>query len=143
MSGSEPQPVSNHDPAGDGRGEDPTTQRLIAFLRSEGAAQARHGGRRTLLDHLIGTADIVRRWNLPPALQHAAVIHSVYGTDVYQRRLLPWSRRGALRAVAGEQAERLAYLFCVTPRDPLLAGTHLWTNHLNRASAGDASANAG
>jgi aspartate beta-hydroxylase len=102
--------------------------RLIAFLRSEGATQMRHG-RRPLLGHLIGTYEIVRRWNQPVALQHAALIHSVYGTDVYRQQLLPRSRRDELIEVAGGEAERLAFLFSVTARDHLLAGTHVWTTN--------------
>ncbi len=79
-----------------------------------------------MLDHLIGSYEIVRRWNQPVALQHAALIHSVYGTGVYRQRLLPPSRRADLIKIAGDEVERLAYLFSVTAREPLLAGTHLW-----------------
>jgi aspartate beta-hydroxylase len=68
----------------------------------------------------------VRRWKQPAWLQHAALIHSVYGTDAYQKELLDSSERTVLAAAAGDRAERLAYLFCVTPRGPLLAGTHRW-----------------
>jgi Aspartyl/Asparaginyl beta-hydroxylase len=79
-----------------------------------------------LLDHLVGTYEIARRWDQPVHLQHGALIHSVYGTDVFQRQLLPLAGRDELRRVAGERAERVAYLFSVVPRDILLAGTHLW-----------------
>jgi hypothetical protein len=63
-------------------------------------------------------------------LQHAALIHSVYGTESYERQLLPAARRAEVAAVAGDRAERLAYLFSVTPRRPLFAGTHLWARDL-------------
>ncbi|MBV9414364.1 MAG: aspartyl/asparaginyl beta-hydroxylase domain-containing protein [Solirubrobacterales bacterium] len=54
----------------------------------------------------------------------------MYGTDAYERRLLDADRRAALARIAGDRAERLAYLFCVTPRRPLLAGTHRWARDL-------------
>lgn len=98
----------------------------MAFLRHEGAAKHTHAGGRTLLEHLIGTYEIVRRWNQPSWLQHAALIHSVYGTDAHPNALLAATRRSALASLAGERAERIAYLFCVTPTPPLIAGTYKW-----------------
>jgi aspartyl/asparaginyl beta-hydroxylase (cupin superfamily) len=105
---------------------DETAKALISFLRSEGAASRTHADERTLLDHLLGVYEIVRRWNQPLVVQHAALIHSVYGTDVYHQQLLALSRRAEVAEIAGESAERLAYLFCRTPRGPLLAGTYRW-----------------
>ncbi len=113
-------------------------ERLRAFLIAEGADRRGHARSRTLLGHLLGTHEIVRRWNQPRELQYAALVHSVYGTDVYERPLLPLSRRRELIELAGERAERLAYLFSVTPRDVLFAGTHLWARELPaRANGGD------
>jgi hypothetical protein len=109
---------------------DGTAEELISFLRSEGAARRGHGDDRALLDHLVGTYETVRRWNQPARLQYAALIHSVYGTDVYHQQLLPVSRRHDVAKIAGDEAERFAYLFCVTPRDLLFAGTHVWARDL-------------
>ena len=106
--------------------DDQVAQALIEFLRREGATSLDHGLGRTLLDHLVETYAITRRWQQPRWLQHAALIHSVYGTDTFERPLLPPSRRDELRQLAGERAERLAHLFSVVPRDPLFAGTHTW-----------------
>ncbi len=74
----------------------PPKERTIAGMRA-----VEH-----LLDHLIGTADIVRRWTQPRELQYAALIHSVYGTDVYEQPLFALSRRAELAELAGERAER-------------------------------------
>jgi Aspartyl/Asparaginyl beta-hydroxylase len=115
--------------------EDPTGQRIVGFLRAQDADRIDHGGPQSLLDHLIGTYEIVRRWNQPERFQHAALIHSVYGTDRYHPQLLPLSSRNDLINVAGDQAERLAYLFCVTPRKLVFAGTHLWTRTVPTSSA--------
>jgi aspartate beta-hydroxylase len=106
---------------------DCAAESVIAFLEQEGAANLRHEHGRTLLDHLVETYAILRRWNQPVWLQRAGLIHSVYGTDAFEHRLLAPARRAELTALVGEQAERLAYLFGITPRGPLLAGTHRWT----------------
>jgi aspartyl/asparaginyl beta-hydroxylase (cupin superfamily) len=116
--------------------DDGGTDAIIAFLLREGSADQLHAGSRTLLDHLLGSCSIVGRWGQPLWLQHAALIHSVYGTDSYDPQLLSETRRSEVAAVAGERAERLAYLFCVTPRRPLFAGTHLWARDLPTRSAG-------
>jgi Aspartyl/Asparaginyl beta-hydroxylase len=123
--------------------DDPTAERVITFLRAQGAGRYGHGVGRSLLDHLVGTYEIVGRWEQPSWLQHAALIHSVYGTEAYRRRLIPTSRRREVGALAGERAERLAHLFAVTPRRILFAGTYRWARGLVAASGdrgGDASA---
>ncbi|MDQ6834738.1 MAG: aspartyl/asparaginyl beta-hydroxylase domain-containing protein [Actinomycetota bacterium] len=128
-------PGSTQSETGLGRRDEPTADRLIAFLEAEGASRYGHGAGRSLLDHLVGTYEIAGRWEQPPWLQHAALIHSVYGTESYRPQLIPWSRRDEVIALAGEQAERLAYLFAVTPRRGLFAGTHRWTRGLVTASS--------
>ena len=90
------------------------------FLDRSGARQLPHAHGRTLRDHLVGTRGILKRWLQPRWIQNAGAVHSVYSTAVYRRQLLPLSRRDEVRAVVGERAERLAYLFCVLDRDDLL-----------------------
>ena len=136
MSGSTAGPGANANDRGRVTGDDRRTERLIGFLRSEGAGRLAHGDDRTLLEHLVGTYEIVCRWNQPPRLRYAALIHSVYGTDVFHQQLLLLSRRHDVIKIAGDQAERLAYLFCVTPRDLLFAGTHVWARDLPPPSGG-------
>jgi aspartate beta-hydroxylase len=108
---------------------------ITDLLRSRGADQLSHGGGRTLLDHLLETRALIRRWHQPAWLQDAALIHSVYGTDAYRHQLLPLSARSEVAAAAGDRAERLAYLFSVTPRGPLLAGTYRWARGIPPRSA--------
>lgn len=87
-----------------------------AFLLEAGASQLPHARGLTLLDHLLETRAVIKRWGLPLFLQDSAALHSIYGTDVYQRRLISTSSRRDVRQIAGETAERLAYLFCTLPR---------------------------
>ncbi|HEY2260578.1 MAG TPA: aspartyl/asparaginyl beta-hydroxylase domain-containing protein [Solirubrobacteraceae bacterium] len=110
--------------------DDATAAAIVDLLGGAGAAQLRHVGDRRLLDHLLGTYFLLRRWGQPPWLCHAGLLHSVYSTDAYRQRLLSPTRRAAVAAVAGAHAERIAFLFCVTPRRPLFAGTHLWARGL-------------
>ncbi len=117
--------------------QDEIADRAIALLRAEGAGDGRHGGGRSLLEHLIGTYEIVRRWEQPAWLAHAALIHSVYGTEAYHHQLIAPTRRREVSALVGERAERLAHLFATTPRRRLFAGTHRWTRSM---AAGDPAA---
>ena len=117
--------------------EEPLAEALVALLESEGAAALPHSGGRTLLDHLRETSAIVRRWGQPVWLQRAALIHSVYGTESYAPQLTPAARRAHCAAAPGPRAERLAYLFSVTPRRPLFAGTHRWARDLPLRSTAD------
>ena len=110
--------------------DDRTAVAIIAFLQAEGGSDLSHAGGRSLLDHLVGTYAILRRWGQPLWLQHAALLHSVYGTDAYPQRLLSPARGIDVAAMAGDRVERLAYLFAVTPRRPLVAGTYRWTRDL-------------
>jgi hypothetical protein len=116
--------------------DDQTALAIIDLLRERGVAALPHAGGRTLLGHLVGSYAIVRRWGQPQWLQHAALIHSIYGTDAYHEQLMSASGAGAVAAVAGDRAERLAWLFSVTPRRPLFAGTYKWMTDLPLRAAG-------
>src|SRR5215469_3771624 len=88
--------------------DDRVAGQLIELLAQEGAGDVRHAHGRTLLDHLTETYAILRRWDQPVWLQHAGLIHSVYGTDRFGHQLLPAARRAELVALVGERAERIA-----------------------------------
>lgn len=109
---------------------DPEFAPIVSLLRAPGADQLGHGGGRSLLEHLVGTCVLAARWRLPAWLQRAALIHSVYGTDAYHQQLIPLASRAEVAAVAGERAERLAYLFGVLPRRAVLGGAWRWTPSL-------------
>src|SRR5947209_7941148 len=80
---------------------------VARFLQEVGADQLPHAHGKSLFQHLIGTAEILERWGEPPWLCTAGLIHSVYSTDVYTKQLLDISRREEVRAVTGEEGERL------------------------------------
>lgn len=94
---------------------------VAEFLEEQGAGQFAYAQGRTLLDHLLGTRDVVRRWSQPRWVQDAAAVHSVYSTDAYEAELFSRSSRKDVSEIVGARAERLAHLFCVVPRRSLFS----------------------
>lgn len=90
----------------------------VQFLKAQGADRVPHS-HATLLDHLVCTAEILERWGADEPACLGGLLHSVYGTDGFTTQLIPLTDRHILRAVIGEEAERLAYLFCFADRRSL------------------------
>jgi Cupin superfamily protein len=96
---------------------------LFELLRELGADQIPHS-RRTLLEHLIGTADIIRRWTDDENTYKAALFHSSYGTEFFKNAPLKSltdsveARKRIMDAI-DPAAERLVYVFCVMDRGSL------------------------
>lgn len=85
-------------------------EKVVNFLKERSANEVRHSGG-NLLDHLIGVEAILRRWDEPAAVQLAGLFHSIYGTESFRRAILSPHSRGEVRAIIGEEAEALAWLF--------------------------------
>ena len=81
----------------------------INFLNNIDANHKSHSGR-TLIDHLIGVHDILKKWDCPQYLQDAGLFHSVYGTIVFKHQST--NDRDAVKKLIGEQAEELVWNFC-------------------------------
>ena len=99
----------------------PSANRCAELLERLGARSVRHGRGRTLYQHLLETSTILGVWAQPLHVREAGALHSVYGTDVFRGRLLGLERRAEIRALVGEQGERLVYLFAVLPRADVFA----------------------
>ena len=69
-----------------------------------------------LLEHLRGTHDLLHSWGNDQAVCVGGLFHSIYGTQAYHTRSASLEDRQRIRAVIGERAERLAFLFCVSNR---------------------------
>lgn len=87
----------------------------IEFLQQFGIEKMGHSGQ-GLLNHLLGTREILAEWGARQALCDAGLFHSVYGTESYTGTTVPMSMRDLVREVIGEEAEELAYLFGVMRR---------------------------
>ena len=90
-------------------------QNHLALLEKLGAHRTSHS-RRTLMAHLQGTWNLLAEWGNPPAVCVAGLLHSVYGTYIFDGQCADVSRRGTIREVIGSDAERLVYVFGVTDR---------------------------
>lgn len=88
---------------------------LLAFLEEQQADRTRHSGR-MLLDHLVGTHDLLRAWGASETVCLAGLYHSIYGTRRFRHQSWPLNDRDTIRALIGDDAEALVYLFCVTDR---------------------------
>lgn len=90
-----------------------TTDRTQALLLLDdlGASQVPHSGR-SLLDHLLGTADVLASWGACPRVELAGLLHSVYGTGSFEDALLGWGDRHRVVTAVGQDVERLVYLYC-------------------------------
>jgi len=84
--------------------------KVIEFLLDNDADENAHSGR-NLLNHLLGTAELLMEWKCDKDLVLAGLCHSIYGTDSYHTVTIDPSRRDEVRALIGEKAEKLAWEF--------------------------------
>ena len=89
-----------------------STSTKIQFLKDCGADLCTHSGG-TLLEHLVGTRDILREQGAPEYLQDAGLFHSVYGTAYYMPEEGISTSREDIQKLIGIQAEEIAYWYCV------------------------------
>lgn len=97
---------------------DPELENALALLEEIGAEDVDHP-RGTLADHLRGTYDILKAWGCSTDVTLAGLYHSVYGTDVFKTVALAPDARDKVVAAIGEDAERLAYVYCALVRESL------------------------
>ena len=83
---------------------------ILDFLLDNGADKNSHSGR-NLMQHLVGTAELLKGWNCDKDVVIAGLCHSIYGTDSYHTVTIDPSRRNEIRALIGDKAESLAWEF--------------------------------
>jgi hypothetical protein len=104
---------------------DTSLDERVRVLRSVKTDQIAHS-ERALLDHLLGTRQMLVDWGARPALCDAGLFHSVYGTEHFAPTPAELSRRPEIQRLIGPEAEQLAWLFCIMRRDS-------FDENLNRA----------
>src|SRR5258708_11425671 len=87
---------------------DATFKQLTDFLVALGTDKVPHTDE-VFLAHLIGVYRDLKDWDCDEDVCRAGMFHSIYGTEKFQLFSLPLARRGEVRALIGERAERLAY----------------------------------
>ena len=86
----------------------------IDFLESIGCGETMHSGR-TLLEHLVGVYKILHEGFAPLHVCDAGLFHSVYGTAYFKPKTISLDNRDIVKDIIGEEAENLAFMFCVIP----------------------------
>ncbi len=94
---------------------DPLYKPMTAFLIGLGIEEMSHTGK-SYIGHLIAVHRLMEESGCDRDSCRAALFHSIYGTEEFQRFQLPLERRDEVRALIGERAERLAYLNCAMDR---------------------------
>jgi (p)ppGpp synthase/HD superfamily hydrolase len=85
---------------------DPLYQQMTAFLLGQGIGGMEHTGK-TYLGHLIAVHRLMEEQGCAADACRAGLLHSIYGTEAFQRFQLPVARRHEVRDLIGERAERL------------------------------------
>lgn len=96
------------------------TEELKQLLLELGTDRIQHA-RSSFMEHLEGTAHLLRQWGNDEALCLAGLFHSIYGTQDFEHQSLGYEKREKLREAIGEEAEELAYLFSVCDRRTFFA----------------------
>ena len=89
-----------------------STKTKIEFLKKIGADKVNHG-EGTLLEHLINTSKRLRDMGCEDFVQDAGLFHSVYGTVYFRPDAGLIDDRQVVIDLIGEQAEEIAYWFCI------------------------------
>jgi len=85
-------------------------QTVKAWLRERGAENIDHPGG-TLYAHLSRVHDRLGALGYGEQVRLAGLAHAAYGTDGFALALLPVADRAVLRALVGDPAEGLIYLY--------------------------------
>jgi hypothetical protein len=94
---------------------DQNYKRMTDFLVGLGIDKVNHTTK-TYLGHLVGLHRLMEKQGCTEEVCRAGMFHSIYGTQKFQGFKLPLERRGEVRELIGERAERLAYLNCAMYR---------------------------
>ena len=92
-----------------------TLKQMSDFLIEIGADQVSHTDK-GYLAHAIGVYNDLKKWGCSEELTRVGVLHSIYGTELFQRFTLPLERRDEVRELIGDRAEQVAYLNCAMDR---------------------------
>jgi hypothetical protein len=88
----------------------------LRFLRKANTEGMPHSDR-GLLDHLLGTRQLLVEWGSRPARGDAGLFHSIYSTEHYEQTAVALTRRDEVWQLIGEEAESLVLLFCMMRRE--------------------------
>lgn len=70
----------------------------------------------TLIDHLTGTADLLKLWSASGTLQDAGLFHAAYGTAGFDTKMVSINQRENISEIIGNEAEDIVYTYCACDR---------------------------
>jgi len=73
----------------------------------------------TLMQHLVGTRDILTSWGASAQLQDAGLFHASYSTAGFRNRLVALDQRQQITDLIGKDAEKIVYEYCACDREVL------------------------
>lgn len=108
----------------------PIDSKYLSFLRDHGADKVQHSNR-TLLDHLVGTYNLLQTWDNEQHVCLVGLFHSVYGTRTFTDGLLNLDQRALVKRLLGDKIEHWVYHFATENRDDFFTDIYNGDNDLN------------
>jgi len=107
---------------------DPQRDKLQSFLTLIGAEDVKHSGR-TLWTHLLNVYDLLKQHGYRTEVCAAGGLHSIFGTNAFNKQMLRWDQRHVVVNLIGEEATKYVELFHTVKRPQTLESA-LKTNTL-------------
>jgi len=73
----------------------------------------------TLMQHLVGTRDVLASWGASTQLQDAGLFHAAYSTAGFGNHLVALDQRQQIADIIGKGAEKIVYEYCACDREVL------------------------
>jgi hypothetical protein len=93
--------------------------KYLKFLIKNKTYEHYHSNR-SLLEHFIGTHNLLSNWGNPDIINIAGLFHSIYGVKSKYSHLKRFDLRKEVTSQIGISAESLVYLFCSLERGSYL-----------------------
>ena len=112
--------------------QDPLRNNIQEFLTDLGADKIGHNSS-NLMNHLIRTYDLLKKYGHSDLICSAGALHSIFGTNVFKTKMLDINQRSLVESIIGTNATDLVELFSSLNR-PNTLELALLTNGLKVAT---------
>jgi len=75
----------------------------------------------SLIEHSVGTRNLLDQWSASDTLKDAGLYHAAYGTAGFNEKLISVTQRDQIRKIIGDQAEEIVYQYCACDRQSFYA----------------------
>jgi hypothetical protein len=94
-------------------------EKYVNYLKSLGASDYTHISG-PMINHLIGTYNVLYSWDSSLLTCKAGLFHAIYGPQGLPLPLLSLEKRGEIKEVIGADVEELVYLYCACDKSFVL-----------------------